>query len=124
MKDEDFEEFVEVPSITDAESDEENEEKKCRFCWRSRAEPENPLLGSCKCAGSVGFIHLKCLCAWLEVKRQTKNSTNFSSYYWKSFECEICKLAYPLMVRSEGRTFNLVQYDKPEGDYLVLESLS
>lgn len=28
------------------------------------------------------------------------------------------------MVKSEGHTYNLVQYEKPEGDYLVLESLS
>lgn len=124
MKDEDFEEFVEVPSISEQESDDESEERKCRFCWRSKATVENPLLGSCKCSGSVGVIHLSCLCSWLEVKRQTKISTNFSSYYWKSFECEICKIPYPLMVKSAGKVFNLVKYDKPAGDYLVLESLS
>ena len=28
------------------------------------------------------------------------------------------------MVKSQGKTFNLVQYEKPTGDYLVLESLS
>jgi len=124
LNDEEFEEFEEVPAIMHASADDEHEEKKCRFCWQSGAEPENPLLGSCKCAGSVGFIHLKCLCNWLEVKRQAKNSPNFSSYYWKSFECEICKNAYPLMVKTHGRTYNLVQYEKPKGDYLVLESLS
>jgi hypothetical protein len=53
-----------------------------------------------------------------------KASVNFSSYYWKSFECEICKKAYPLVVRSYGKTYNLVDYDRPEGDYLVLESLN
>lgn len=28
------------------------------------------------------------------------------------------------MVKTAGRTYNLVKYDKPQGDYLVLESLS
>ena len=53
-----------------------------------------------------------------------KASSNFTSLYWKSFECEICKKAYPLMVKSEGKIFNLVDYERPEGDYLVLESLN
>jgi hypothetical protein len=108
----------------DADPDMESDEKKCRFCWTSGACTENPLLGSCKCSGSVGYIHLKCLCSWLEVKRQAKISPNFSTFFWKSFECEICKNAYPLMVKAAGRTYNLVQYQKPVGDYLVLESLS
>lgn len=33
MSEEYFEEFVEVPSIMDADVNEENDEKKCRFCW-------------------------------------------------------------------------------------------
>jgi hypothetical protein len=123
-KDDEFEEFEEVEAIMDADPETEEDDKKCRFCWTSGACEENPLLGSCKCAGSVGFIHLKCLCSWLEVKRQAKTSPNFQTFFWKSFECEICKNAYPLMFKACGRTYNLVQYQKPVGDYLVLESLS
>ena len=59
-----------------------------------------------------------------------KASPCFSSYYWKSFECEICKKAYPLVLRtrcptsrSGYRTYNLVDYERPEGTFLVLESL-
>jgi len=99
-KDDEFEEFEEVPAIIDADPDMESDERKCRFCWTSGACTENPLLGSCKCSGSVGYIHLKCLCSWLEVKRQAKTSPNFSTFFWKSFECEICKNAYPLMVKA------------------------
>lgn len=107
-KDDEFEEFEEVTAIMNADPEIESDEKKCRFCWTSGACEENPLLGSCKCAGSVGFIHLKCLCSWLEVKRQAKTSQNFSTFFWKSFECEICKNAYPLMFKVCGRTYNLV----------------
>ena len=28
------------------------------------------------------------------------------------------------MMKAQGRTYNLVKYDKPQGDYMVLESLS
>lgn len=69
LNDEEFEEFTEVPSIMNASPDEDQEDRKCRFCWQSGAQPTNPLLGSCKCVGSVGFIHLSCLRAWLEIKR-------------------------------------------------------
>lgn len=29
-----------------------------------------------------------------------------------------------MVIRSEGRTYNLVDYERPEGDFLVLESLN
>jgi E3 ubiquitin-protein ligase DOA10 len=83
-------------------ADTEDQEKKCRFCWMAGASPENPLLGTCKCAGSVGYIHLDCLKEWLNVKKQQKNSTNFSTFFWKAFECEICKSAYPLMIKAQN----------------------
>jgi hypothetical protein len=64
---EEWEEFEQVPANMDP--DEQDQDKKCRFCWMLGASTENPLLGTCKCAGSVGFIHLNCLKEWLNVKR-------------------------------------------------------
>jgi len=123
--DEIFEEFEEIEeAIMHAEQNDEEVDRKCRFCWQTFATPENPLLKCCRCAGSVGSIHLKCLQSWLEVKRQAKNSVNFSSFFWKTFECEICKKAYPLMISSNGYKFNLVQFEQQTGDYMVLESLN
>lgn len=72
----------------------------------------------------MGFIHFKCLQEWLNTRRQQKTSTNFCTYFWKAFECEICKKAYPLVMKAKGQIYNLVKYDKPQGDYMVLESLS
>lgn len=90
-----------------------------------------PFFSTCKCSGSVGYIHFDCLRNWLDIKKQSKLSPCFSSYYWKSFECEICKKAYPLSLRTRSstsesgyRTYNLVDYERPDGDYLVLESLN
>lgn len=127
---EDFEEFIQVPaSFTDMSA--EDPERKCRFCWASEASNENPLLGTCKCAGSVGQIHYSCLSSWLETRKQSKVSSNFKTFFWKAFECEICKTPYPLQMKAQGgnssgtiNTYNLVKYDKPQGDYMVLESLS
>lgn len=131
---EDLEEYEEVESILDSKHTDDStsdEIPRCRFCWDTKAEPENPLFSTCKCSGSVGYIHFECLRNWLDVKKQMKTSHCFSSYYWKSFECEICKKAYPLVLRTKChlaksgyRTYNLVDYDRPEGNFLVLESLN
>ena len=53
--DEDFEEFTDVPAIMNqTEEDGEASGRWCRFCWASEATENNPLLGTCKCAGTVG----------------------------------------------------------------------
>lgn len=102
-----LEEYEEVDSILDSSQNPiQNEESaeeipRCRFCWDTKAEPENPLFSTCKCSGSVGYIHFECLRSWLDVKKQMKTSPCFSSFYWKSFECEICKKAYPLVLRTK-----------------------
>jgi RING-variant domain/FHA domain len=128
---EDFEEYEEVESIIDGKGEDdqstpcdEQETPRCRFCWSTGADPTNPLFSSCKCSGSVGYIHFTCLKSWLDVKKQCKVSPQFSSFYWKAFECEICKKAYPLQIRTHGKTYNLVEYEKPDDDFLALESLN
>ena len=121
--DEDFEDFQEVESISKQEADME-EPEQCRFCWSSECTDENPLIFSCKCTGGIKYIHHDCLAMWLNLRKQEKTSPNFSTYFWKAFECEICKTAYPLMIKSQGKKYNLVKYEKPTGDYMVLESLA
>ena len=111
--DELFEEFEEIEqSIMEDQLNEDEAEYKCRFCWMTNACPENPLLKCCRCAGSVGSIHLKCLQSWMQVKRQSKELPNFSSFFWKTFECEICKKAYPLMIKTNGYKYKLVEYEQ------------
>ena len=53
-----------------------------------------------------------------------KQSDTFTTIYWKAFECELCKTAYPLMIKTQGVNYTLVSYEKPKGNYLVLESLN
>jgi hypothetical protein len=77
----DYEEYEEVESIIDAIGEDEpghvhtEEVPRCRFCWSCNADPTNPLFSSCKCSGSVGYIHFNCLKSWLDVKKQCKIST-------------------------------------------------
>jgi len=72
----------------------------------------------------MGFIHYNCLKQWLESKKNVKSGENFTSIFWKSFECEICKKAYPLMIKSNNQNYHLVGYERPSTSYLVLESLN
>ena len=62
---------------------EQSEEAVCKICWGTEAEdalirqenPDdeddepNPMISPCKCTGTQGSIHLKCLRSWLETKR-------------------------------------------------------
>lgn len=69
---EEFEEYEEVESIMKPDEEipaNEDEVKRCRFCWMTECDDSNPLFTSCKCSGSVGFIHFNCLRNWLDVKK-------------------------------------------------------
>ena len=59
--DEDYEDFDEVDAILEGDPNNEDTEIRCRFCWNSGADKENPLLVYCLCAGSVRYIHFSCL---------------------------------------------------------------
>eukprot|EP00826_Nyctotherus_ovalis_P065461 TRINITY_DN9626_c0_g2_i34.p1 TRINITY_DN9626_c0_g2~~TRINITY_DN9626_c0_g2_i34.p1 ORF type:complete len:277 (-),score=58.36 TRINITY_DN9626_c0_g2_i34:693-1523(-) len=68
---------------------------QCRVCFRETNTETDPLLSLCKCTGSVKFIHLVCLKTWLNQKLTKHETASLVSYYWKSFDCEICKALYP-----------------------------
>ena len=36
----------------------------CRICFGGEDESDNPLFSPCKCAGSMKYIHFKCLRDW------------------------------------------------------------
>ena len=48
-----------------------------------------------------------------------------TSYYWKKFECEICKQSYPYIFKHNQQLFKLIDVkDQPAGtNYILLESM-
>ena len=92
----------------------------CRICL-SEAEHENPLICPCKCSGSMGQIHVTCLKEWLNSKRLVYEGTRVTSYFWKALECELCKAPFEDKMRSS--MFAIMQFDKPEKNYMILESI-
>lgn len=65
--------------------------KACRICLDDMEEEDNPFITPCKCAGSMRFIHLKCLREWLDSKRIAQKLQGVYSYYWEELSCELCK---------------------------------
>jgi len=96
----------------------------CRICLAEDAENDNPFISPCHCAGTMKLVHIKCLQHWLSSKLQTKQNGAVTTYYWKTFECELCKFAYPHQFFCDGKSFHLVDVPKPNAPYLTLEILS
>ena len=99
---------------------------QCRFCWCSEEDEGNPLILACKCRGSVGLIHFQCLKNWIKTQRHVKDyGENVTSYYWKKFECEICKQSYPYIFKKGNDLFKLIDIaePKPDAKYILLESM-
>ena len=57
-------------------------------------------------------------------------ASDVTSYYWKKFECEICKQPYPYIFKSKDNLFKLIDNMQPllpagitiPLSYLLLES--
>ena len=127
MYDETREDLRQIPAVAFDKPIDPNTEDFCKFCYNSSSTKENPLITPCRCKDTVGLIHFECLKRWLSSKRMAKdNGHNSASYYYKTFECEICKFAYPYIFRvPSGDKYNLIDdIPIPEVDnLLVLESL-
>lgn len=95
-------------------------ENVCRICL-SESESGNPLICPCKCSGSMGQIHVTCLKEWLNSKRLVYEGIRVTSYFWKALECELCKEPFENKMRSS--MFAIMQFDKPEKNYMILESI-
>jgi hypothetical protein len=94
-QEEEAEEAVEIETATASDA-----ATQCKICWGDEQSVENPLLSSCKCDGSVRFIHYECLSHWLKQKMTLKEDESCCSYTWKQFECELCKTPYPYVFKS------------------------
>jgi len=69
-------------------------------------------------------IHIECLREWLNSKSSFKENTSVKTYCWKALECELCKMRFPDRITSGGNSIELISYDKPENEYIVLESVT
>lgn len=71
-------------------------------------------------------IHIDCLREWLNSKSSFKENSSVKTYCWKALECELCKMRFPDRIASEkgGANIELISYDKPDTEFIVLESVT
>jgi hypothetical protein len=93
----------------------------CRICFRSDSDYEDPLVSPCKCAGSIGYIHYKCLKQCINVKLNTKIGDNCMTFIWKNFECEICLAEYPKYIRYKNTCYYLVDLNLFYEQYIIFD---
>jgi len=120
---------IDISRCDDVPTDEND---LCRICFSSTNTKSNPLFAPCKCTGTVKFVHFACLKSWLNLKLVSQHSSNLYYYFWKSFECEICRLIYSckfrcdmvVCVKHKDEKYYLVDISGPEtGDFILVESL-
>jgi E3 ubiquitin-protein ligase DOA10 len=73
----------------------------CRICLGTEEEGQpdengqpDKLICPCKCAGSMGMIHISCLKEWVNGKRLVYKGRKVQSFFWKALECELCNEAF------------------------------
>lgn len=79
------------------------------------------MISLCNCDGTMKYIHLECLKEWLRNKLAMRTRGNSISYYWKNFDCELCKQKFPSKIKIQGKVINLIEFKKPEIPYIILE---
>ena len=101
----------------------------CRICLGTEEEgtpsedgQPDKLICPCKCAGSMGMIHISCLKEWVNSKRLIYKGKKVQSFFWKALECELCQ--EPFENRMKYRMFSIMKIELPiSNDYLIFESI-
>ena len=104
------------------------DENLCKICYGNSNESSNPLVHLCNCQGGIRFAHYFCIKKWMETKLVIKENEKktVKSFNIKAFNCEICKVPYPFSFRIDNNNerFDLIEIERPENDYIILESLN
>jgi hypothetical protein len=98
--------------------------KICRICYMTEIDENNdPLIKPCKCAGSMKYIHLKCLLHWLKTKIKVDKveyieNKYFNVYSQENVQCELCKEFFPHILKHNNKLFNLTKIEQDFSDDL------
>ena len=93
----------------------------CRICYLTSSDIDNPLITPCKCSGSMGCIHFNCLKKCIEMNISKKADSYYKFYYWKIFECEICKTEYPKYIKYKDKYYHLISLDVNFSSYMICD---
>ena len=107
----------------------EKEEKKkikkypCRICYSEEDNIENPLFRPCKCSGSMGYIHLKCLKHWIRSNIEFDNTDLIITYNINKIKCELCKENFPDYIKYNNRLYNIFVVEHNFNEFFIIETM-
>eukprot|EP00826_Nyctotherus_ovalis_P017066 TRINITY_DN1498_c0_g1_i3.p1 TRINITY_DN1498_c0_g1~~TRINITY_DN1498_c0_g1_i3.p1 ORF type:complete len:208 (-),score=28.64 TRINITY_DN1498_c0_g1_i3:261-884(-) len=99
------------------------EQGECRICAGSESTSDNPLISPCKCTGTIKLVHIKCMQAWHQSKTLCEHTASSALYTIYKLQCELCNTTLPLALNCAGKTYELVSVERPESEYVMLESV-
>ena len=69
------------------------------------------------------YIHFKCLRDWLKNKVTSRVYDFMTLHGIKTLDCELCKTKFSDKVKIKNDMYDLVDFQKPASNYIVLEAL-
>jgi hypothetical protein len=103
----------------------------CRICLDTdnnladvTDENFNPMISPCGCSGTMGGIHLKCLREWLERNKTIKTQKGHVIIKFKKVNCELCNQKFPFSINFNNTIVDIVNVEKPNENFVILETLS
>ena len=102
---------------------EKNNNPICRICLSEEYEENNPLIHPCNCDGTMKYIHLQCLRLLIQSKIKKTETESCKVFTFKTLECEICKMIFPEKIKIKGTVFYIIDLEKPDKDYIILDGL-
>ena len=104
-------------------SSEKSNKPICRICLSEEHEKLNPLIHPCNCDGTMKYIHLECLKLLIQSKIKKSENDFCKILTFKRLECEICKTVFPEKISIKGNLYSIIDIEKPDKDYIILEGL-
>lgn len=98
---------------------------KCRICFSSLSNEENPLMSPCKCSGSISYIHFLCLKQYLDININKEEGNETMYYFWKNDFCELCLTKYPKVINLKNKNttkqYELLHVSTNSSSYLKFQ---
>jgi hypothetical protein len=69
------------------------------------------------------YIHLQCLKLLIQSKIKKTETESCKVFTFKTLECEICKMVFPEKISIKGSIFSIIDFEKPDKDYIILDGL-
>ena len=69
------------------------------------------------------YIHLQCLRLLIQSKIKKTETESCKVFTFKTLDCEICKMVFPEKIRIKNSIFSIIDFEKPDKDYIILDGL-